>query len=80
MTPRRRCRGCLLVAGAALAAVAPAPAASQLRPEQETGWRAVEKFAKELRMQDAVVAACERNLYVWETYLNGIAAAGDARG
>jgi pyrroloquinoline quinone (PQQ) biosynthesis protein C len=46
----------------------------------DTGWRAVEKFAKELRMEDAVVAACERNLYVWETYLNGIAAAGDARG
>jgi len=43
-----------------------------------TGWRAVEKFAKELRMEDAVVAACERNLYVWEHYLNGIAAAGDA--
>jgi pyrroloquinoline quinone (PQQ) biosynthesis protein C len=45
-----------------------------------TGWRAVEKFAKELHMEDAAVAACERNLYVWETYLNGIAAAGDARG
>ena len=46
----------------------------------DTGWRAVEKFAKELRMEDAAVAACERNLYVWETYLNGIARAGDARG
>jgi pyrroloquinoline quinone (PQQ) biosynthesis protein C len=45
-----------------------------------TGWRAVEKFAKELRMEDAAVAACERNLHVWEHYLNGIAAAGDARG
>ena len=45
----------------------------------DTGWRAVEKFAKELRMADAVVAACERNLYVWQTYLDGIAAAGDAR-
>ena len=45
-----------------------------------TGWRAVEKFAKELRMEDAAVAACERNLYVWEHYLNGIAAAGDALG
>ena len=45
----------------------------------DTGWRAVEKFAKELRMEDAAVAACERNLYVWEHYLNGIAAAGDAR-
>jgi pyrroloquinoline quinone (PQQ) biosynthesis protein C len=45
-----------------------------------TGWRAVEKFAKDLRMEDAAVAACERNLHVWEHYLNGIAAGGDARG
>jgi pyrroloquinoline quinone (PQQ) biosynthesis protein C len=44
----------------------------------DTGWRAVEKFAKKLHTQDAVVAACERNLHVWEHYLNGIAAAGDA--
>jgi pyrroloquinoline quinone (PQQ) biosynthesis protein C len=43
----------------------------------DTGWKAVEKFARELRMEDAVVAACERNLHVWEHYLNGIAAAGD---
>jgi pyrroloquinoline quinone (PQQ) biosynthesis protein C len=43
-----------------------------------TGWRAVEKFARKLRMEDAVVAACERNLQVWEHYLDGIAAAGDA--
>jgi pyrroloquinoline quinone (PQQ) biosynthesis protein C len=46
----------------------------------DTGWRAVEKFAKELRLEDAAVAACERNLHVWEHYLNGIASAGDARG
>ena len=45
-----------------------------------TGWRAVEKFARELRMEDAAVRACERNLHVWEHYLNGIADAGDARG
>lgn len=45
----------------------------------DAGWRAVEKFARKLRMADAVVAACERNLHVWEHYLNGIAAAGDAR-
>ena len=44
-----------------------------------TGWHAVEKFAKKLRMEDAAVAACECNLYVWEHYLNGIAAAGDAQ-
>ena len=46
----------------------------------DTGWRAVEKFAKKLHMEDAAVEACERNLYVWEHYLNGIAAAGDAYG
>ena len=46
----------------------------------DTGWRAVEKYARELRMEDAVVAACERNLHVWEHYLNGLAAAGDGRG
>ena len=45
----------------------------------DTGWRAVEKFARKLRMEDAAVAACERNLYVWEHYLDGIAAGGDAR-
>jgi pyrroloquinoline quinone (PQQ) biosynthesis protein C len=45
-----------------------------------TGWRAVEKFARLLRMEDAAVAACARNLHVWEHYLNGIAAAGDAYG
>jgi len=42
------------------------------------GWKAVERFAKELHMDDAVVAACENNLHVWEHYLNGIAQAGDA--
>ena len=46
----------------------------------ETGWRAVEKFAQKLHMEDAAVEACERNLYVWEHYLNGIADAGDAYG
>ena len=46
----------------------------------DTGWRAVQTFARELRMEDAAVAACERNLHVWEHYLNGIAAAGDAHG
>jgi pyrroloquinoline quinone (PQQ) biosynthesis protein C len=44
----------------------------------DTGWRAVETHAKRLRMEDAAVAACERNLHVWEHYLNGIAAAGDS--
>jgi pyrroloquinoline quinone (PQQ) biosynthesis protein C len=45
-----------------------------------TGWQAVEKFARKLHMEDAAVAACERNLYVWEHYLGGIAVAGDAYG
>jgi pyrroloquinoline quinone (PQQ) biosynthesis protein C len=45
----------------------------------DTGWRAVEKFAHKFRMEDAAVSACERNLRVWELYLGGIAAAGDAR-
>jgi pyrroloquinoline quinone (PQQ) biosynthesis protein C len=44
------------------------------------GWKAVERFAKELHMEDAVVAACERNLHVWEHYLNGMAVAGDKLG
>jgi pyrroloquinoline quinone (PQQ) biosynthesis protein C len=43
----------------------------------DAGWRAVERFARKLNMEDAVVAACERNLRVWERYLDGIAAAGD---
>jgi len=46
----------------------------------DTGWHAVEKFARKLRMEDAAVAACERNLHVWEHYLNGIAAGGDRNG
>ena len=44
----------------------------------DMGWRAIERFAKQLHMKDAVVAACETNLCVWEMYLNGIGAAGDA--
>jgi pyrroloquinoline quinone (PQQ) biosynthesis protein C len=45
----------------------------------DMGWRALERFAKKLRMEDAVVRACALNLRVWEMYLNGIGAAGDAR-
>jgi pyrroloquinoline quinone (PQQ) biosynthesis protein C len=44
------------------------------------GWKAVERFARELHMEDAVVSACERNLHVWEHYLNGMAVAGDKLG
>ncbi len=43
----------------------------------DAGWRTVERFAKQLHMEDAVVAACEKNLAVWEMYLNGIGEAGD---
>jgi pyrroloquinoline quinone (PQQ) biosynthesis protein C len=42
------------------------------------GWQAVARFAADQRMEDAVVEACRMNLIVWEHYLNGIAAAGDA--
>lgn len=41
------------------------------------GWRTVAKYAEDLGMEDAVVEACRVNLMVWETYLNGIAEAGD---
>ncbi|MFM9970084.1 MAG: iron-containing redox enzyme family protein [Burkholderiales bacterium] len=41
------------------------------------GWQAIERFARELHMEDAVVKACEINLSVWEMYLDGIASAGD---
>jgi len=46
----------------------------------DAGWRAVERFAKDLHMEDAAVAACEKNLAVWEMYLNGIGEAGDRLG
>jgi pyrroloquinoline quinone (PQQ) biosynthesis protein C len=42
------------------------------------GWSAIARHARELKMQDAVVEAARKNLLVWELYLNGIAAAGDA--
>ena len=41
----------------------------------DMGWNAIARFARELRMEDAVVEACRKNLLVWEMYLNGIAAA-----
>ncbi len=44
----------------------------------DMGWSAVARFARELKMEDAVVEACRKNLLVWELYLNGIGAAGDA--
>jgi pyrroloquinoline quinone (PQQ) biosynthesis protein C len=44
----------------------------------DMGWQAIARFSHDLRMEDAVVEACRRNLLVWELYLNGIAAGGDA--
>ena len=44
----------------------------------DMGWQAIAKFSRDLHMEDAVVEACRRNLLVWELYLNGIAAGGDA--
>jgi pyrroloquinoline quinone (PQQ) biosynthesis protein C len=44
----------------------------------DMGWNAIARCAKDLRMEDAVVEACRKNLLVWEMYLNGIADAGDA--
>jgi pyrroloquinoline quinone (PQQ) biosynthesis protein C len=42
------------------------------------GWNTVAEYAEKLSMEDHVVRACRENLVVWETYLNGIGAAGDA--
>jgi len=43
----------------------------------DMGWQAISRFARDLKMEDAVVEACRRNLHVWEMYLDGIAAASD---
>ena len=42
------------------------------------GWQTVAQKAEELGVVDQVVKACRVNLMVWESYLNGIAAGGDA--
>jgi pyrroloquinoline quinone (PQQ) biosynthesis protein C len=44
----------------------------------DLGWNAVAEHATALGIEDAVVEACRVNLLVWEMYLNGIGAAGDA--
>ncbi|PPR59221.1 MAG: hypothetical protein CFH10_01912 [Alphaproteobacteria bacterium MarineAlpha4_Bin2] len=41
------------------------------------GWQTVAEYAQKLSMEDQVVRACRENLVVWESYLNGIASAGD---
>src|SRR5215467_11117591 len=42
------------------------------------GWQTIARYAGELGLADDVVKACELNLMVWERYLDGIAAGGDA--
>ena len=42
------------------------------------GWHTIAERADKLGVADQVVAACRINLRVWESYLNGIAAGGDA--
>jgi pyrroloquinoline quinone (PQQ) biosynthesis protein C len=42
------------------------------------GWQTVAQEAERLGVTDQVVHACRINLMVWEQYLDGIAAAGDA--
>jgi pyrroloquinoline quinone (PQQ) biosynthesis protein C len=42
------------------------------------GWQTIAERAEALGVVDQVVHACRLNLLVWESYLNGIAAAGDA--
>ena len=42
------------------------------------GWQTVARDAERLGMADAAVEACRINLYVWQTYIAGIAAAADA--
>ena len=42
------------------------------------GWQTIAERAERLGMVDQVVHACRLNLIVWEAYLNGIAAGGDA--
>lgn len=42
------------------------------------GWQTIARVAADMKMEDAVVEACRVNLYVWETYFNGIGNAADA--
>ena len=42
------------------------------------GWNTIAEHAEKSSMADAAVRACRINLLVWESYLDGIAAGGDA--
>jgi pyrroloquinoline quinone (PQQ) biosynthesis protein C len=44
----------------------------------DLGWQTVARYAQEFGLADQVVTACRLNLIVWERYLDGIAAGGDA--
>jgi len=44
----------------------------------DLGWNTIAEHAEKLGMADAAVRACRVNLLVWENYLDGIAAGGDA--
>jgi pyrroloquinoline quinone (PQQ) biosynthesis protein C len=44
----------------------------------DLGWHTAARYAEELGLIDQVVKACRLNLLVWERYLDGIAAGGDA--
>jgi pyrroloquinoline quinone (PQQ) biosynthesis protein C len=44
----------------------------------DLGWRTIAEHSERLGVADQVVRACRLNLLVWEQYLDGIAAGGDA--
>ncbi len=44
----------------------------------DLGWKTIAEHASRLGVEDQVVHACRVNLLVWERYLDGIAAGGDA--
>jgi pyrroloquinoline quinone (PQQ) biosynthesis protein C len=44
----------------------------------DLGWNTAGEYAEKLHMEDEVIEACRVNLIVWENYLNGIMAGGDA--
>ena len=44
----------------------------------DLGWRTIAEQAGKLGMEETVRRACRINLMVWESYLDGIAAGGDA--
>lgn len=44
----------------------------------DLGWRNLAEFAERLGMEDRLLDLADQNLVVWELYLDGIGAAGDA--